>query len=302
MWLFKSLGFNLQDFRGLRAKTRDSELIPNKPRVSLTKLPREGVSGFLGHWSEINGWEQIYGWARARTDQQARVISDRGGEADWPVGPGARGIGGRHVGPDAARARSGIPWSRSCDPNRTVEINTRRADGCGRRRSCSQWWGRRSWGGCGLRRFRGRRGWPETKRKTRRTHWWGCDHETGGQRGENGGGKAPGGSGQLRRAIAAEERGIWGVLGPRLTSAGWGEHQGPTQGHWTGLIQPVTARARRTAAVELWRSRFWPMTKHNWGNRARERVSHLGAKLGVAWRGFWRARWPAVRTKICIRK
>jgi hypothetical protein len=30
-----------------------------------------------------------------------------------------------------------------------------------------------------LLRFRGRRGWPELKRKTRRTRWWGCGHETG---------------------------------------------------------------------------------------------------------------------------
>jgi hypothetical protein len=28
-------------------KTRDGGLIPNKPRVCLTKLPREGVSGTL---------------------------------------------------------------------------------------------------------------------------------------------------------------------------------------------------------------------------------------------------------------
>jgi hypothetical protein len=27
--------------------------------------------------------------------------------------------------------------------------------------------------------FGGCRCWPKTKRKTRRTHWWGCDHETG---------------------------------------------------------------------------------------------------------------------------
>jgi hypothetical protein len=43
--IFKSPGFNLQEYRGLRAKTRDDELIPNNPRVSLIKLPREGVSG-----------------------------------------------------------------------------------------------------------------------------------------------------------------------------------------------------------------------------------------------------------------
>jgi hypothetical protein len=47
--LFKILGFNLQDYRGLRARTRDGGLIPNKLRVSLTKLPREGLSGPLNH-------------------------------------------------------------------------------------------------------------------------------------------------------------------------------------------------------------------------------------------------------------
>jgi hypothetical protein len=45
LWIFKSLGLNLQEYRGLREKTRDSGLILNKPRVSLIKLPREGVSG-----------------------------------------------------------------------------------------------------------------------------------------------------------------------------------------------------------------------------------------------------------------
>jgi hypothetical protein len=45
LWTFKSPGLNLQDYRGLRAKTRDGGLISNKPRVSLRKLPREGVSG-----------------------------------------------------------------------------------------------------------------------------------------------------------------------------------------------------------------------------------------------------------------
>jgi hypothetical protein len=45
LWIFKSLGLNLQDYRGLRAKTKDGGLISHKPRVSLIKLPREGVSG-----------------------------------------------------------------------------------------------------------------------------------------------------------------------------------------------------------------------------------------------------------------
>jgi hypothetical protein len=44
LWIFKSLGLNLQDYMGLCAKTRDGGLISSKPRVSLIKLPREGVS------------------------------------------------------------------------------------------------------------------------------------------------------------------------------------------------------------------------------------------------------------------
>jgi hypothetical protein len=43
--IFKSPGLNLQDYRGLHAKTRDGGLISSKPRVSLIKLPHEGVSG-----------------------------------------------------------------------------------------------------------------------------------------------------------------------------------------------------------------------------------------------------------------
>jgi hypothetical protein len=45
LWIFKSPGLNLQDYRGLRVKTRDGGFISNKPRVSLIKQPREGVSG-----------------------------------------------------------------------------------------------------------------------------------------------------------------------------------------------------------------------------------------------------------------
>jgi hypothetical protein len=35
-----------------------------------------------------------------------------------------------------------------------------------------------------LRRFQGRRGWPEMKRSTRRTHLWGFGHKTRSERGE----------------------------------------------------------------------------------------------------------------------
>jgi hypothetical protein len=60
LWIFKSPGLNLQDYRGLRAKTRDGGLISNKSRVSLRKLPREGVSGESNRegeaeWNEARG-------------------------------------------------------------------------------------------------------------------------------------------------------------------------------------------------------------------------------------------------------
>jgi hypothetical protein len=48
--IFKSPRFNLQEYTGLRAKTRDGGLILNKLRVSLIKLPREGVSGESNRW------------------------------------------------------------------------------------------------------------------------------------------------------------------------------------------------------------------------------------------------------------
>jgi hypothetical protein len=53
--IFESPGLNLQDYRGMRAKTRDDRLISSKPRVSLRKLPREGVSGELTVGSETDG-------------------------------------------------------------------------------------------------------------------------------------------------------------------------------------------------------------------------------------------------------
>jgi hypothetical protein len=37
----------MQEYKGLRVKTRDDEFISHKPRVSYAKQPREGVLGFL---------------------------------------------------------------------------------------------------------------------------------------------------------------------------------------------------------------------------------------------------------------
>jgi hypothetical protein len=58
----------------MRAKTRDGVLISNKPGVSLTILPCEGVSGSLGH--QISDQRprtdlraSARSWAQARTKQ-----------------------------------------------------------------------------------------------------------------------------------------------------------------------------------------------------------------------------------------
>jgi hypothetical protein len=41
MGIFECPGLNLQDYRGLRAKTRDGGFISNKARVSYAKQPSE---------------------------------------------------------------------------------------------------------------------------------------------------------------------------------------------------------------------------------------------------------------------
>jgi hypothetical protein len=106
-------------------------LIPTKSRVSLTKSPRKGVSGFLSHQIrdqrlKTDPWASARTRTWARTDQWARAISDRvGRQTDWsgPV-PGAQ-VTNRWVRTQGARSRSGIPRSRLCDPDQTVKINTR---------------------------------------------------------------------------------------------------------------------------------------------------------------------------------
>jgi hypothetical protein len=96
--IFESPGLNLQDYRGLRAKTRDGGLISSKPRVSLRKLPCEGVSG------ESNCWIKN---RRPRLDMRPRArggggggraltggtgsVSDRGGECADRAGPAPEG-------------------------------------------------------------------------------------------------------------------------------------------------------------------------------------------------------------------
>jgi hypothetical protein len=82
--IFKNPGLNMQDYRGLCAKTRDDGLISSKPRVSLRKLPRDGVSGESNRWirnrqSRLDLRPRTRAGGRALTGGPGSV-SDRGEE------------------------------------------------------------------------------------------------------------------------------------------------------------------------------------------------------------------------------
>jgi hypothetical protein len=139
-----------------------------------------------------------------------------------------------------------------------------------------------------LRRFRGRRSWLEMKRKTQRTRWWGYGHET-----------------EVREGRTAEERLRAGrdnsgeefrPLGEaidhdraRSSSSGGGGALWANVGALDGV---GLAGHRAGAASKRDRTPVrpnWLQAGVNRENQAREGMSHLGAELGVTWRGFRRA-------------
>jgi hypothetical protein len=77
-------------------KARDDGLISNKPRVSLRKLPREGVSGESNHQIR-NRRPRLYLRQRARAcerasaDRRARECQRQGGERADRAGPAPEG-------------------------------------------------------------------------------------------------------------------------------------------------------------------------------------------------------------------
>jgi hypothetical protein len=67
----------------MRVKTRDDGLILKKPRVSLAKLPREGVRVNLIHpTADDRPRLDVSEWARARADRWVRGVSSLEDEAD----------------------------------------------------------------------------------------------------------------------------------------------------------------------------------------------------------------------------
>jgi hypothetical protein len=80
------------------------------------------------------------------------------------------------------------------------------------------------------RRFWGHRSWLETKRKTRRTHWWGYGHETRVREGRT--------TKERLRAARDNSGEEFRPLGEAIdrdrawsSSSGGGGHYGPTPGH-----------------------------------------------------------------------
>jgi hypothetical protein len=102
--LSKRLGVFLQEYRGMHAKPRDGGLNLRKLRVSLTKRPREGVSGFLGRQihdqlprldmagehadARVRGRERLTGgsgWVEALTREAHGSAVCWGRGARWPL-------------------------------------------------------------------------------------------------------------------------------------------------------------------------------------------------------------------------
>jgi hypothetical protein len=123
-------------------KTRDGGLISNKPRVSLRKLPREGISGESNRRIR-NRQARLDLRPRAREGGRALTggtgsVSDRGGERADRAGlategkrtaAGVRGDASRSIKIGRGDPRGSEPF----DPDRTGEIRPGRMSGCGRR-------------------------------------------------------------------------------------------------------------------------------------------------------------------------
>jgi hypothetical protein len=87
------------------------------------------------------------------------------------------------------------------------------------------------------------------------------------------------------------------VIGLGLAPARIRECHGSTPGYGTGLSWLDTARGATSKRDQTPARPNWLRSGANKENQARERVSHLGTELGVAWHGFRRAGWPTRRAR-----
>jgi hypothetical protein len=107
-----------------------------------------------------------------------------------------------------------------------------------------------------------------------------------GQRWENDEGRAPGGLGVTPARNPSRGERQSSTIGLGLALVGVGECYGPTPGHGTGLSWPDNACGAASKQGRTPVRPNWLRSGANEENRVRERVSHLGTELWVAWRGF----------------
>jgi hypothetical protein len=148
-----------------------------------------------------------------------------------------------------------------------------------------------------LRSFRGRQSWLEMKGTTRRICWRGCSHETRVREG-----RTPGKRFRAGRDNSGEE---FLLLGEAIDSdRARSRFSGGGGELWAnvGALDGVGLAGHRAGAASK-RGRtlarpIWLKAGANRKNQAWERMSHLGAELGVAWHGLRRARRPARRARV----
>jgi hypothetical protein len=140
-----------------------------------------------------------------------------------------------------------------------------------------------------LWRFRGRRSSSERGKTTRRTRWRDCGHETEVREGRTAKEKLRAGRGNF-----GEEFQPPGVAIGRDRARASSSRGGGALWAKAGALDGVGLAGHRAGAAS---KRGHTPARPNWlkagTNRvkqARGRVSHLGAELGVAWRGLLRAR------------
>jgi hypothetical protein len=114
----------LQEYRGLRAKTRDGWLVSKKSGVSLTILPHGGVSGSLGHRILDQRPRTNAANGRALTSGTRRSSTEGGGADKLGPATGAC-VRGKYERSDLRRAvgiRFGLIRSGPFDLRRTPGI------------------------------------------------------------------------------------------------------------------------------------------------------------------------------------
>jgi hypothetical protein len=136
-----------------------------------------------------------------------------------------------------------------------------------------------------LWRFQGCRSWSERAKTTRRTRWRGCGHETEVREGGTAEEKFWAGRGNSGEEFQPPEEAIDRDRALASSSRGGGALWAKAEAlDGVGLIGHRAGAASKHGRTPARPN--WLKTGANRVKQARGRVSHLGAELGVAWRGL----------------